>query len=41
MLKLDPCNAEAVWLLEELQQTQQDGRAAEKQLAAGMLAGGQ
>jgi hypothetical protein len=39
VLKLDPGNAEAVRLLEELQQTQQTTRAAEKQLAAGMLAG--
>ena len=41
VLKLDPGNAEAVRLLEELQQTQQDAKAAEKQLAAGMLAGRQ
>jgi hypothetical protein len=41
VLKLDPGNAEAARLLEELQQTQQDAKAAEKQLAAGMLAGRQ
>jgi hypothetical protein len=39
VLKLDLSNAEAMRLLEELQQAQQDGKAADKQLAAGMLAG--
>lgn len=38
VLRLQPGNAEAAALLEELQAAQREVRAAEKQLASGMVA---